>query len=515
MLSFVAAAGIAAAVSAAATPIVRHFAPRFGAVDLPSGRRVNKRVIPRLGGLAILLGFLAPLLGLFLYDSVVGLAFRADLSRALGLTIGAAMMAALGALDDVRGMRAWKKFLIQALIAGFAFAAGFRIEEIRLPWIGALDMGVFALPVTVLWIVGLVNAVNLIDGLDGLAAGVAFFACVVNVVVGVVSGSVLVTLISAALGGALLGFLIYNFNPATIFMGDSGSMFIGYVLATAALLGNAAKASTAVSLLVPVLAMGVPIMDTLFAIVRRYLERRSIFSPDRGHLHHRLLDLGLTHRRAVLLLYGASLIFTVAAVAVYVGRSWQIAAALGASALAVFGLVRGMGLFQHRIVRRQQREGDLSNHADLFRHTLPVLFRDVVAAADGSAVVTALKAFAATTRLVYVECSAPEIPALGTWTWEGTDANGKGNGGGSRPNGRGYVSATFFIQVGDKPAGTIKFGWHSEHGDVSPQSDTLLQVVVDTVEKRLADLSGAPWPNLVAAPPLDRRSRPRLPAQRD
>ena len=160
-------------------------------------------------------------------------------------------------------------------------------------------MGVFALPVTVLWIVGVTNAVNLIDGLDGLAAGVTFFAAFTSFVIASISGSVFVALTMAALMGALVGFLFFNFNPARIFMGDSGSYFLGFVLATTALAGGGLqqKASTAVSLLVPVLALGVPIFDTLFSMFRRVLERRPIFSADRGHVHHRLLDIGLTHRR--------------------------------------------------------------------------------------------------------------------------------------------------------------------------------------------------------------------------
>src|SRR5690606_22890845 len=143
----------------------------------------------------------------------------------------------------------------------------------------------------------------LIDGLDGLAAGVVFFAGVTNFVVAYISGSVMTALIMAAMLGSVLGFLIYNFNPARIFMGDSGSYLLGYVLAVTALAGASQKASTAVALLVPIVALGVPIFDTLFTIVRRFLERRPIFSPDRGHVHHRLLDLGLTHRRAVVILY--------------------------------------------------------------------------------------------------------------------------------------------------------------------------------------------------------------------
>jgi UDP-GlcNAc:undecaprenyl-phosphate GlcNAc-1-phosphate transferase len=332
-----------------------------------------------------------------------------------------------------------------------------------------------------------VNAVNLIDGLDGLAAGVAFLACVVNVVVGLMSGAVLVTLVATSLGGALLGFLVYNFNPATIFMGDSGSMFVGYVLATTALLGAGAKATTAVSLLVPVLAMGVPIFDTLFAMVRRFLERRPLFSPDRGHIHHRLLDMGVTHRRAVLLLYGLSLVFCVAAVTVYIGRSWQIAFALGVSAVVIVGLVRGVGLFQFRVMRRMQREHSRSAHAELFRYCLPGLIGKVSLARDVSSVRAELIAFGQSSKLVFIDCRGPGAAGFNPWSWEADKADGSDDA--SKTGGRGYVSAKFPLRVGLGVVGEMKFGWYSDQGDVSAQSDALLQVVVDAVERRLVELA--------------------------
>src|SRR5262249_52489320 len=159
-----------------------------------------------------------------------------------------------------------------------------------------------SLPITVLWITGIVNAINLIDGLDGLAAGIVFFAGLTNFVVAYMHGALMVALFMSAMLGATAGFLFHNFNPARIFMGDSGSYFLGYVIATSSLLGSMQPTSTTVALLVPMLALGVPIFDTLFAIVRRFLERRPLFSPDRGHIHHRLVDMGITHRRAVLIL---------------------------------------------------------------------------------------------------------------------------------------------------------------------------------------------------------------------
>src|SRR4029078_2410036 len=173
---------------------------------------------------------------------------------------------------------------------------------------------------------------NLIDGLDGLAAGVVFFASMTNFVVALLSQASLPALFMATTMGAIIGFLFYNFNPARIFMGDSGSYFLGYVIAATSV-GTDHKASTAVSLLVPLMALGVPIFDTLFAMVPRFLERRPVFSPDRGHIHYPLLDMGITHRRAVLIIYGVSVLLTITAIAISLGRSWQVGITLVASSV--------------------------------------------------------------------------------------------------------------------------------------------------------------------------------------
>ncbi|MEM9694075.1 MAG: MraY family glycosyltransferase [Myxococcota bacterium] len=340
MRSLLAAFVISNVVTAVLIPFVRRFALRRGAVANGGGRHVHDTSVPRLGGIAICVGILVPVVGLFLVDSGTTVSFEAAPGLALGLFVGSVTMCVLGAVDDTRGIRALYKLYAQLGVASFAFACGFRIEAVDLPLFGSVSMGIFALPVTVAWIVGITNAVNLIDGLDGLAGGVVFFAALTNLVVSVIGHQVWTALVMAATLGAVLGFLYFNFNPARIFMGDSGSYLLGYVLAVTALAGVAVKASTAVALLVPIVALGVPIIDTLFAILRRYLERRPLFSPDRGHIHHRLLDLGLTHRRAVLLLYAVSVIFTVASIAIYLGRAWQVGVALLVCSITVFGLAR-------------------------------------------------------------------------------------------------------------------------------------------------------------------------------
>lgn len=351
MLTYAAAFLTATLLAWVTTPLLRALALRLGAVSASGGRNVNRREIPRLGGVAIACSTLGPLIILFFVQTEVARIVRLSSTPVVGMMIGAAAMCAMGALDDVRPQRAGTKLIIQVLVALLAYSAGFHIPSLYLPWLGAVSVGPLDLPLTLLWIVGITNAVNLIDGLDGLAAGIALCAAATNLVVAVASGAVLVAIVMAAMMGALFGFLYYNFNPARIFMGDSGSYFLGFTLATASLAGSQ-KASTAVSLLVPILALGLPIFDTLLSVIRRILERRSLFSPDRGHIHHKLLDLGLTHRRAVLALYSVSLLFALSALAISLGRDWVVGVALLVAALLVAGLVR-----TSRFVSRASGEG--------------------------------------------------------------------------------------------------------------------------------------------------------------
>ncbi|MFW6086879.1 MAG: MraY family glycosyltransferase, partial [Myxococcota bacterium] len=322
--------------------------------------------------------------------------------------------------------------------------------------------------------VGVINALNLIDGLDGLAGGVAFFACLANFVVGYLNAAPLVMLLSATLGGAILGFLLYNFNPASIFMGDSGSMFLGFVLATSSMLGAAVKSSTTVALLVPIIALGLPIMDTLFAMMRRFLERRPIFSPDRGHIHHRLLEVGITHRRAVLILYGISIVFTMTAIAVASGRSWEVGGALLVLTVVLVGIVRFVGYFEYVFLRRRQKMRLHSRSTERLRRSVPGMLRRLAAAADGPAVVEALKRFAQKAELASIQLKGCDLEL----DWTRTDAE-------VPRDSRDLVSATFPLPS-VAPAAKLTFQWLSDDGDVSPQADILLQLVTDGVDAKLA-----------------------------
>ncbi len=330
---------ISLAVAFLLTPMVRDAAIRFGALDHAlTSRKAHGRPTPRLGGIAIVVAFYLPLVALFFFDTGVGRLFWSQPERALALILGGLAMAALGIYDDLKGSGARIKFTVQILIACLMWWAGYRADVIATPF-GTLELGVLGFPVTVLWIVGITNALNLIDGLDGLATGIALAAAATIFWVAFANDRPLMTLFMVCLAGALLGFLRYNFHPASIFMGDSGSLFVGFVLAATALQTHE-KSTTAVSLLVPIVALGLPIGDTLLAMTRRMVRGQPMFSSDRGHIHHRLMDRGLSHKGTVLALYGIAVVLGGVAVALYHSDAEQTLAYGGAIlAIAVMLLV--------------------------------------------------------------------------------------------------------------------------------------------------------------------------------
>jgi len=358
-VAFVAAALVAAIL----TPLVRALAHRRGWLDHAlSARKVHGKPVPRLGGIAIVLAFYAPIVALLLVSSAVGQQWWFARDQATAFLVGGLAIAALGVWDDLRGMNAKVKFAVQFLVAGFLYAAGARVTEITNPFGEAIQLGYFALPFTLLWITGVINAMNLIDGLDGLAGGIAFTAIATTFAIAASRPEPLMMLASAALAGAVAGFLFYNFNPATIFMGDSGSMFLGYVLAATAVMSHQ-KSSTAVAIVVPIIALGVPIADTLLAMIRRALRGVPIFQADRSHIHHRLLDLGLSHRQAVLVLYGASTVLGLVAIAMAVATSLQAALILITMSIVVFVALRRLGYLDlasaQRVFEQRRRNLDL------------------------------------------------------------------------------------------------------------------------------------------------------------
>jgi len=303
------AVAVALVLSFAATPAVKYFAFKVGAMDVPNdSRRVHKSPIPRLGGLAIFLGF------------VLSVLILADITRQIqGILIGSVLIVIIGVIDDMKPLRAYIKLIIQIVAALVAVYFGVIIEIFSNPLVFTaseyVHLGYLSIPVTIVWIVAITNSVNLIDGLDGLAVGVSAISSIVMLVIAIMVADLNVAIILAALTGACLGFMPYNFNPAKIFMGDTGALLLGYVLSTVSILGLF-KLYAVVSFAVPFLVLAVPLFDTSFAFLRRLLKGQNPMAPDRGHFHHRLLDLGLTQKQAVVILYAISGLLGLAAVVI-------------------------------------------------------------------------------------------------------------------------------------------------------------------------------------------------------
>ena len=286
-------------------------AQRTGAMDAPNARKVHKKPIPRIGGLGIYAGFMAAIIFTLPKYGLDAEMFK----ETCGLIFSGTLIVALGLVDDYKNLPAKLKLLGQiGAAAVLVLLFDVRINFVTDPFGDYLYLDNFAIPVTMFWLVGLTNTVNLIDGLDGLAAGVAAIASFTILLIALEQNFILVAVLTAALAGAAVGFLKYNFNPAKIFMGDTGSMFLGFMLAGISVTG-AVKSVAAIALIVPIFALGLPILDTAFAIVRRVRGGVPIFKPDKGHLHHRLLNAGFTQRQAVLLMYIVSALFGLSAIA--------------------------------------------------------------------------------------------------------------------------------------------------------------------------------------------------------
>jgi UDP-GlcNAc:undecaprenyl-phosphate/decaprenyl-phosphate GlcNAc-1-phosphate transferase len=343
------------------TPAVGGMARMLGAVDRPDARRLNRRPIPRLGGLAIFLGILVP-----------SLAFLDLSSESRGVLLGAAIATVVGAVDDFRGLSPPAKLGGQFVAAAVPAAFGVWIDHFTFPFLGVIDLPAWVgVPISMLFIVAVMNMVNFLDGMDGLAAGVCAIAGVTYAVLALSLGKADPAILSAVVAGACLGFLRHNFFPARIFMGDSGALCLGFILASVSIQGLLKTASTVV-LLLPLLVLAVPIIDTSFVVARRVKQNRPIYAADRGHLHHRFLNIGFTQRRAAVTmwLWCASLAGAALATRFVPFREggdwhpWQtlVVLAIGLFALAfsvyVVYLLEIVKLMNPRIRRREREQAE-------------------------------------------------------------------------------------------------------------------------------------------------------------
>ncbi len=299
-------------------PLVKRLALRFGALDKPNARKVHHVPIPLWGGLGVFGGYLLAM------ATVIALSpsFRQALttvtrSQLLGMTIGGLLIVIVGLIDDRFGMPAKVKFACQLLIGLVMFYFGIRIDYLTVPFYGVVFLNSFeSIAVTLFWIAGITNALNLIDGLDGLLAGVSLTVASVFFVVSLMKGQFVIVLVMACLAGCSIGFLRYNFNPAQIFMGDTGSLFFGLMFAGWSIIGLL-KSTATFAFLMPIFLMAVPIFDTTFAILRRLWNHKPIFQADKGHLHHRLMGLGFNQRQVVLIIYAINTAFGLCGLALF------------------------------------------------------------------------------------------------------------------------------------------------------------------------------------------------------
>lgn len=293
-LLYIATFACSFAITICTTPLAKKISFKLGAIDNPKKRGMHDKPMPRLGGLAIVCGFMVTMLLLFAFVPEI------QTTQFAGLMAGSIIIVVTGIVDDIKGLRASLKLCLQIVAGIVAVYSGIVIDLVHWPFVADLDG--FAIPFTIVWIIGVTNAVNLIDGLDGLAAGVSSIAAFSLTIMCLITGSESAVFLTGAIAGSCMGFLPRNFNPAEIFMGDCGSTFLGYILAVTSVMG-AFKGYTLLSLAAAVLVLAFPIFDTLFAIVRRLIKRESILKPDRGHLHHRLIDRGFSHQKTVVILY--------------------------------------------------------------------------------------------------------------------------------------------------------------------------------------------------------------------
>lgn len=357
------------------TPFSMRIAKKFGAIDVPNDRRVNKKPMPRLGGIAVIAGFFVSTIYLVISMSIEGkiVLFADDQLwlKLVGFFVGIIILGITCFIDDTKGIHSLTKLAVQIVAALIVVACGIRIENFEIPFLnGQAQLNiVLSYIITVCWIVGVTNAINLIDGLDGLSSGISLISCISLLIIFTLNGSpVIAVVLITALGGAISGFLPYNFNPAKTFIGDTGSNFLGFSLAVISILG-VAKTYTALVLIAPIIVLALPIFDTLFAIFRRIKNGKSlkaVFKADKGHLHHRLMQKGYTQKQAVFMLYGITATFGMFAVVLLDSGVWKaLSFAILVLALLAIGYKDILGIKKnvHEFEKKLKQE-KIENHRE-------------------------------------------------------------------------------------------------------------------------------------------------------
>ncbi|MDR0310441.1 MAG: undecaprenyl/decaprenyl-phosphate alpha-N-acetylglucosaminyl 1-phosphate transferase [Acidobacteriota bacterium] len=468
---------LAAAFCLLFTPVFRRFGSRMHIYTASGGRHVNRSPVPRLGGAPVFISFFAALCVIFYAKGFFNLNLPqvAAQSLLLPLFCGAAMVWLLGLWDDIRHIRARYKLLVQIAVAAGAYLLGLQIHAIYFPMIGALNLGDYSLPFTVLWIVGIINAINFIDGVDGLCSSIVISSLLgiscLAIIFGVDTGAI----ICFALTGCLLAFLAFNFHPAVIFLGDSGAYFLGFMIAAMPVFIAAKSSSPGQGVLHAsfILFLLIPFMDTGLAIIRRRIMHIPMSTPDRGHLHHRLLDKGYTHKKTTAIMSLFSLVFVAAGITAAIGNHWQTTAAFLTAAAAAFLLLNLCGVKSLRGLKSKHAMS--ATKAVLLKEYAPSLLHDLNGATDWTQAKKILDDFCWNTKMgsVYIICQKNAGNYV-AWNWHNKFT--------AMCRRQPQVNKTYTVLYDDS-CYQFYFCWDSEYSSVQKDTDALLEVISKAVGK--------------------------------
>lgn len=458
--------------SVALTRVVRDLAVKYGLYDDVGGRKLHLRPLPRLGGVGIALAFALPVIALSLHRNDISKLLFSDTALLISMVVGGGLMLGIGLYDDLKNARPVVKLAVQIVAALVVFFAGVSVDAIRIPYFGVLEFGYFALPVTVFWIVLVTNAVNLIDGLDGLAAGVVLIASGTMFVMAVTAGDGLAAFLLACMLGSTLGFLFFNVNPASIFLGDGGSLLLGFMLGLVSV--HSAQKSTALfSIGAAILIFGLPLFDLSMAVVRRFLMGKPLFAADQHHVHHLLLRKGLSQRQTFFMLAGTAVLLEGLAL-LFIFADDRV------SALVVVAIV-GMGFVAFRLLgydqiilsgRRTWVAADMERAAGLRAEAVRRAREDVMAAAGPAEIWQVLLDLADV-----LDLQAVELDLVGGERFAWDRSNSMATRG---MHLSGVLHLEFTIGL-DPPIGQLRITRFREHEVFAPHDDAMCQAVADAV----------------------------------
>ena len=474
---YLACFGLAAIFCLPLTMVVRHSGQKLKVYDVPNSRHINERTVPRLGGVPIVAASLIAVGIIFWACNIFKLTQLPDTDQSLLLSLigGAVGVWLLGLFDDIRYVRARYKLLVQLAIALGAYLLGLQIHAIHFPVWGTLQLGDYALPFTILWIVGVMNSINLIDGIDGLCSGVVLGTLLGIFSLSIFFGSYVVALICCALiGSTFVFFMFFNFPPATIFLGDSGAYFLGFMVAALPIFIAAENTSPNVFHVSFLTFVIIPLVDTCLAIVRRMLMGVPVSTPDRGHLHHRLLDKGYSHKKITTLVSSISMVLVIVGVVIAFGNRWQTALALVLATVDVYLLLHLCDIDSLKDLR--QPDETVSSKAGVLRKHLPSFFYELTGAADWTQVVKVLDGFSQNTamhaaKIMYRENGHQDV----IWSW-----NTQNSFSGRRAR---QLCKTYEMSDGNGGGYRCYFCWDSEYDHVHTDTDALLEVVSEIIGK--------------------------------